>query len=693
MGRWLQQFFGTLDSDMSEPLRVRLFRLMCLTTGVVCLPIVLPMNLFQHLPVWVNIADTVLGLFGLACYWASMRGRHLYLTFFLVLMVLLDSVWNLNAGSEGSITYYFFPAILYPLAILRGRTRWLLVGLVVVNACGLLVLEYFHPDWTTPFLSRTDRLNDLVTGVIGSAVALAAVIWLILQTYDREQLRLSRYAQALAASEQKFRGIFNSTSDALLVRDAAGRLIDANDRMLEMFGYARDEVAALSTNDLCAGVSPYSGREAQQVIERAEQGGPQVVRWLSKRKNGEVFWCEVTLHFAEIMGQRRRMVSIRDITTRVRNEEALRAQEERLRLALAASLQGWFEINVQTGAGLSSEEYVRIIGYEPAEFVTTLQGWLEGIHPEDRQLAREAYQGCVAAGDSRTLEYRRRTKTGDWKWIRSIGRIVEYDAAGKPLRMVGTHTDITERKELEARLLHSQRLEAVGTLAAGVAHDLNNILTPMLMVPAVLGDKLAEPKDRELMALLAAGAKRGAAIVRQLLTFSRDMAQSRVPVDPGHLVREMGEIVRATFPPNIKVVVQVPESLWSVTADPIQLHQVLMNLCVNARDAMPGGGTLKLAVENSESTGESSSRDPWAKGSRRVVLTVTDTGHGIPPEIRDRIFDPFFTTKDVGKGTGLGLSTVYGIVKGYGGAVTVDSRPNQGATFKVVLPADAPGPG
>jgi len=575
------------------------------------------------------------------------------------------------------------------LAILRGRTRWVLTVLLILNVCGLLVVEYLYPGLTTPFPSRADRLNDLVTGGICSLLALVVVLWLILQTYEREQLRVSQYARELSASEQKYRGIFNSTRDAILIRDAAGRLLDANDRMLEMFGYAREEVAALTASDISAGVSPYSGKEVAAVIQQAQQGGPQVFRWLNKRKNGEVFWSEITLHFAEIMGQRRRLVAIRDITGRVRTEEALRANEERLRLALAASNQGWFELNVQTGEGSSSEEYVRIIGHDPASFRTTLQGWLDGIHPDDREAASREFRACLAAGDSRSLEYRRLTRDGKWKWIRSIGKVVECDAAGKPIRMVGTHTDITDRKELESQLLHSQRLEAVGTLAAGVAHDLNNILTPMLMAPAVLGEKLIDPRDRELMAQMASGAKRGAAIVRQLLTFSRDMAQSRVPVDPGLLIGEMKEFIRATFPPDVKLVAVVPEGIWSVPADPVQLHQVLLNLCINARDAMPAGGTLTLTAENAEIFSETSSSDPWAKSGRKVVLTVADTGSGIPPEIRERIFDPFFTTKEVGKGTGLGLSTVYGIVRGHGGSITVDSAPGRGAVFKVTLPADS----
>ncbi len=308
---------------------------------------------------------------------------------------------------------------------------------------------------------------------------------------------------------------------------------------------------------------------------------------------------------------------------------------------------------------------------------------------EDVQRARQA---ADAGGGTRTMEYRRQTKAGEWKWIRSTGKIVERDAAGRAVRMTGTHADITERKKLETRLLHSQRLESVGTLAANkVAHDLNNILTPMLMVGTVLREKLTDPADRALFDQIEAGARRGAAIVRQLLTFSRDLPQARTAVDLGQLMTEMMDIMRGTFPREIELVARVPEGLWPVTADPIQLHQVLMNLCINARDAMPAGGTLVLAAENLPAHGELAPAAAAGAG-RAVRLTVSDTGRGIPPEIKGRIFDPFFTTKEVGQGTGLGLSTVHGIVQSHGGTVTVESELNRGSSFHVILPASATAP-
>jgi two-component system cell cycle sensor histidine kinase/response regulator CckA len=205
----------------------------------------------------------------------------------------------------------------------------------------------------------------------------------------------------------------------------------------------------------------------------------------------------------------------------------------------------------------------------------------------------------------------------------------------------------------------------------------------------VLKDKLADPVDQALMTQIESGAKRGAAIVRQLLAFSRDLPQTRVSVDVASEIGEMMDVMRGTFPREIKLVAQLPEGLWPVTADPIQLHQVIMNLCINARDAMPNGGTLTLAAENLPALNSKKSGASGANPDRSVRITVSDTGHGIAPENLGRIFDPFFTTKGVGKGTGLGLSTVHGIIKSHGGSIMVTSELNRGASFHAVLPASA----
>ena len=246
---------------------------------------------------------------------------------------------------------------------------------------------------------------------------------------------------------------------------------------------------------------------------------------------------------------------------------------------------------------------------------------------------------------------------------------------------------IRDSKDLELRLQQSQRLEAVGTLASGVAHDLNNILTPLLLAINLLRDKLTAPEDLELVAMLESGGKRGTGIVRQLAAFGGGPTKHLEPVAPADLLRETAQLLRPTLPNTITVVVPTAFPPGSVLANPTQLHQVLMNLCVNARDAMPDGGTLTLGIDRIDLLPAAPEQTNAPAGGPYLVMAVTDTGHGISQENLDRIFDPFFTTKAVGRGTGLGLASVHGIVKSHGGFVRVESAPGRGATFRVFLPA------
>lgn len=245
-----------------------------------------------------------------------------------------------------------------------------------------------------------------------------------------------------------------------------------------------------------------------------------------------------------------------------------------------------------------------------------------------------------------------------------------------------------ERKKLEAQYLRAQRMESIGTLASGVAHDLNNILAPILISAPLLRTELT-PEERDgIVTTIVSSAERGAAIVKQVLAFGRGMGGEKHPLQVGAIVKDVARIMRETFPKNIEIESACESHLWSLIGDATQVNQVLLNLCVNARDAMPDGGKLRLEAANFHVDASCASMLPAAEPGSYVVLKVSDTGRGIPPEIVDHIFDPFFTTKGVGKGTGLGLSTVHGIVEDHGGFVDLNSDPAQGTTVAVYFPAD-----
>jgi PAS domain S-box-containing protein len=322
-----------------------------------------------------------------------------------------------------------------------------------------------------------------------------------------------------------------------------------------------------------------------------------------------------------------------------------------------------------------------------------LYGWTaaEVLHTpaRERQSDTAAYDEAMR----KVLEH------GDWvgelAQVRKDGRgiIVESrwtlvrDEAGRASGVLVINTDITERRNLEQQFLRAQRLESIGTLAGGIAHDLNNVLTPIMVAVGMLSEDEPDPERRSVLSTLEASARRGADMVQQVLSFARGVEGRRVQVQIPDVVRDVERIVNDTFLKNIAVRTDLGADLRPVSGDPIQLHQVLLNLCVNARDAMPDGGRLTVSAENVTLDGAFADANIDARPGPYVLLRVSDSGAGIPPEILDRIFEPFFTTKDVSKGTGLGLSTSLAIVKSHGGFIRVDSAPGQGASFRIYLPA------
>ncbi|MDZ8188920.1 MAG: response regulator [Nostoc sp. ChiSLP02] len=264
-----------------------------------------------------------------------------------------------------------------------------------------------------------------------------------------------------------------------------------------------------------------------------------------------------------------------------------------------------------------------------------------------------------------------------------------HDRNGRPKSILTVNTDITEKKHLENQILRAQRLESIGTLASGIAHDLNNILTPILTAAQLLQLKMSDTNERnqQMLKTIENNSKRGASLVKQVLQFARGVEGQRTVVQVNHLFSEIQQIVQETFPKSIELATHIQPGLWAVISDATHLHQLMMNLVVNARDAMPRGGQIRICAENMFIDKQYARMNLDARVGPYIMITVADTGVGMPPEILDRIFEPFFTTKEIGKGTGLGLSTVRGIIQSHGGFITVASQVGKGTEFKVYLPA------
>jgi PAS domain S-box-containing protein len=333
--------------------------------------------------------------------------------------------------------------------------------------------------------------------------------------------------------------------------------------------------------------------------------------------------------------------------------------------------------------------FEKISGYSSSEVIGKTPRVLKsGKHP---QSFYDELWRTITAGNNWQGEICNRAKDG--RIFREAMTVAPIrDSEGVIRHYVAIKEDVTESKALEGRLMRAQRLESIGLLASGVAHDLNNVLAPILMSIEWLKSRYPTPESHQILDIMESSAQRGAGVVRQVLTFAHGIEGERVEIVPRHLIRELQQMITGTFPPGIEIDVQFAPDLRSVIGDPTQLHQVLLNLAVNARDAMPNGGTLTISAENCRITDKEARLTVGAQPGDYVIISVSDTGTGIPPEILDRIFDPFFTTKPKGRGTGLGLSTVHGLVRSHGGFVTVNSALGVGSRFTVYLPAakDAP---
>jgi two-component system, cell cycle sensor histidine kinase and response regulator CckA len=370
-------------------------------------------------------------------------------------------------------------------------------------------------------------------------------------------------------------------------------------------------------------------------------------------------------------------------------EQALRESEERFR-QLAENITEsvfWMADPQAMQILYVSPAYENIWGNSCESLYANFMEWIDAVHLDDQSRIQAKFfeQSLLGNYDE---EYRIVRPDGSLRWIRDRGFPIK-DHHGKAYRSVGFAEDITNRKSTEAILRRTERLESLGTLASGIAHDLNNMLTPIIGVAQLLPLKFPnlDNQTQRLLQILDQSAHRGADLVKQILSFSSGVEGKPSNTQVSNLLLEIQKIIQQTFPQNIELSIDLPADLWLIAADATLLHQVFMNLCVNARDAMPNGGELSITAENLVIDQNYAHMYLDAQAGSYLVVTVADTGMGIQPQILGNIFDPFFTTKDIGKGTGLGLSTAMGIIKSHRGFIDVLSEVGVGTRFKVFLPA------
>jgi PAS domain S-box-containing protein len=506
-----------------------------------------------------------------------------------------------------------------------------------------------------------------------------------------------RTQRALKESEGRYQDLFENCSDLIQSVSPEGRLLYVNRAWRETLGYDGAELAEMNVfNIVHPDCRDHCGAVFQKLMAGADVG---VVDVIFVTKSGQRVELEGNLNIQTENGKPVASRGIfRNVTARKQVEKQLQQLnadlEERVRERTAELRQAMTTLDATEDAAFIfdpatlrfsyvNQGAVRQVGYSREELLrmTPLDLKPEFDGPRFRQLLAP-----LLSGERQTVAVVTLHRHKDGRTVPVEMNLQHIAPPGEAPRLIAIVRDITERRKTEQQQLRTQRLESIGTLASGVAHDLNNALSPVLMGVELL--RAEHPGSAEMLDTMRMSAQRGADMVRQLLTFARGAEGESVAIDPRHLLGEMQKIIKATFPKTIQVRCHPPRSLPVIMGDPTQLHQVLLNLCVNARDAMPNGGELTLEAESQKVDESFAASVLGASPGDYLVLRVRDTGTGIPPEILERIFDPFFTTKAPDKGTGLGLSTTLGIVKGHKGFLQVQSVPERGSTFSIYLPAE-----
>lgn len=534
--------------------------------------------------------------------------------------------------------------------------------------------------------------GEVATGLVSAEmVELKGKTCVLATTIDITERKAAE--EALRRSERKSSMIFQSSPAAKSLNDLedGSRFVDVNEAFERVTGYRRDEVIGRTISEVGLWVDSSDANAANEQLRST--GRVRAFEHRFRKKNGEIGVGLLSVETLQIEGKRHAICANIVITERKRAEEALVQSNLRLQLAVASGKLGIWERDIQSGALVWNDRMYEMYGLANAGTPQSYEVWRAALHPDDRDRLTGAIEAALRGERQYDEEYRVIHPDGTVRYIKADGLVVR-DAEGHPLRIIGLNRDVTEaqrvaeeRERLQAQLVQAQKMESIGRLAGGVAHDFNNLLTVINGYSRMALSQMstADPLYLYLDEILKAG-ERATALTRQLLAFSRKQVLQPRVLDLNAVVGEMRSILQRLVGEDVDVQFALVAESPMVHADPHQLQQVIMNLAVNSRDAMPEGG--KLIVATGFVTRDADSKlCPEVPAGSCATLAVTDSGTGMDETTRLRIFEPFFTTKEIGKGTGLGLSMVQGIVMQSGGHIEVESKPGTGTTFRIYLPA------
>jgi PAS domain S-box-containing protein len=487
---------------------------------------------------------------------------------------------------------------------------------------------------------------------------------------------------ALLDSREYLNKIIDTIGDPIFVKDSNHRFVLVNDAQCNLAGHSREELLGKTDYDFFPKdqADVFWNRDDNVLVTGKENVNEELIT----DTHGVVHTIVTKKTLYTDAGENKFIVGIiRDISERKKEEEKLRKSEEKYRLISENVADLIAVIDLDGKRIYNSPSYKDLLG-DPGRFQGTDS--FQEIHLEDREKIKKIFSETVRSGMGRQAEYRFVAIDGKNHFIESRSSVIR-DSSGNVANVIVLGRDVTDKKLMEQQLLRSQRMESLGTLAGGISHDLNNVLAPILLALNILKTKYIDEYTQKIITTMETSALRGRDIIKQVLTFARGMEGEFIVLQPKHLVLEIENIIYETFPRSITLRTNIQKDTWTIYGDATQIHQVLLNLCVNARDAMPNGGELQLSVENITLDENYARMSTDARPGRYVCISVADTGIGIPPNIKNRIFEPFFTTKEVGKGTGLGLSVTHSIIEGHKGFINVYSEVGKGSTFNVYFPA------